>query len=348
MNTPPNHSHHTAGQSGNEPTSDPVLLDTLLRGQDPMTIEHLALRLGKPRRDAFNELQRLRDAGCMIDSHPQLGVTLRQSGLGVWADYLRWACNDSHDRSGRVIEVYRQTASTQDVLRRIVDAHGTAADAAVAIADQQTVGRGRLGRRWFATPGTAVTFSRVCMVKRDAISLDRLMLAVTVAVSRAIEAFLPSGAVQIRWPNDLLIDHHKVAGILIETSPLPAASDRITAIIGVGINTSLDPSEIPHDCAGPARPATNLQMHGCIADRLLIAAQSIRELDFALSNADVGPLLDAWRRRCPMLSQQVTLKTDGRTVSGQVVDLDPSDGLVVRTDSGTLVHLPAATTTTLA
>ena len=68
-------------------------------------------------------------------------------------------------------------------------------------------------------------------------------------------------------------------------------------------------------------------------------------MDQALSEPEPSVLLEAWRQRCSMLLQRIELSHNGKTFHGHAIDLDPSAGLIIRTDTGNIVHLPAATTT---
>lgn len=349
MNKPRDHtvdetvSRQTVSRSfGGDPIIDTDLLDLLLRADGPQGVEALALRLKKTPRMILDQLDRLRQAGCHIETHPQHGMTLVCSGLAAWADYLR---RSNGTATGRMIEVYAQTTSTQDAARRILASCGTVADRAVAVADMQTAGRGRLGRRWVAPPGTAVTFTRICVLKAGQQSVDRLTLATAVGVTQAIESLIHPVGVQIKWPNDLMINGKKVAGILVET--FAHAPKRFAAAIGVGINVTLKPQDLPAHPPGLRDRVTSLSRFGQHVDRLLVLSEAIRRIDDALDQADSPPLLDYWRRRCPLLSQRLRLSHRGQIVCGRVIDLDPSAGLIVHTDSGNVLHLPAATTTIL-
>lgn len=333
------------------PIIDPALLDLLLNADAPCSIDHVARERGTPRSAVVAELERLRAVGCDIQVHPQRGIALLHTGLGAWTDYLRWRCppptNDADRReppAPRIIEVYRRTGSTQDAARRIVETYGPAADGAIVIADEQTAGRGRLGRRWHAPAGACLTFSLVRT--RGSAGVDRLVFATAVAVARALDrAAAPVTLnIGIKWPNDLLLAGGKLSGILVETLP---ASSFTAAIIGVGINVHLTPDMLPDDLSEPRYRVASLAAAGCRADRLRVLAAVVAEMDLALACVDPAPLLEEWRRRSTQLSQTLRLSCDGRTVQGQVMDLDPAEGLILRCDTGEIVHLPAATTTVL-
>jgi BirA family biotin operon repressor/biotin-[acetyl-CoA-carboxylase] ligase len=297
-----------------------ALLDRLLREPGMHTIESLSLALRLARADVSGQLQRLREAGCVLDEHPQQGVRLVHSGLATWADYIE-------SRRPRRIEVYRSTASTQDVARRWVESGGDALDGATVVADVQTAGRGRLGRAWVAQPGDALLLSYVSAA--GSLNHDQLTSATAVALAEAIEAVGPTLSVRIKWPNDLLVDGRKLAGILVERS-------RGAAIIGIGVNVAATP--------GQHTDAACLRGLGVTADRLTLLDETLRRLDAALTGAAGGDHVAAWRARCLGFSGPVRLQSDGRIVEGEVLDVDPAQGLLMRTRDGAIVHLPAATT----
>ncbi|MEX0745609.1 MAG: biotin--[acetyl-CoA-carboxylase] ligase [Phycisphaeraceae bacterium] len=312
---------------------DPAVLDVLLKAAAPVSVEALALQAGVSMTQAMRELGRLRTAGCVLDEHPQHGVTLVEAGLSTWQDYLIWRLDGP-----RRVAVYRQTGSTQDVARKLVSAHGQAADGALVIAEQQTAGRGRLGRRWLAPPGAGLAFSRVHYAEAGA-TVDRLMFATAVALAEALERRIGSGAwVALKWPNDVCVNGRKLAGVLVEATG-PAA------VIGVGLNTHLQAADLPADEPTLRERITSLAMLGVRAHRLAVLAEAVEAIDTALVRTPVADLLSRWRQRCTMLHQHVALLCDGRRVEGQVLDLDPHAGLIVRRHTGELVHLPAATTT---
>lgn len=340
---------------------DPIilapLLDLLLHKRESINPTSLAQRLGLTDQALMTELDRLRQAGCELAIHPQYGVRLSSSGLGAWTDYLQWVLAHERTQDARKIEVYNRTRSTQDVARRLMQSHGQHSDGSIVVADEQTAGRGRLGRRWVAPPGTAVMFSQVRLGDRRVptvkhpqtqMTVDHLTWVVAVAVALALEEVVTGMTVTIKWPNDLLIEGNKIAGILIETSPLGPPTFGVGAVIGVGINASLQREQLPREPSRWHDRVTSLSMVGCPMDRLLVLAQVLRQLDHAMASPEQDRLLDQWRRRCPMLGRHVRLQNNGKIIQGRVEDLDPMAGLILRTEWGGIVHLPAATTTLLA
>jgi len=320
------------------------LLDLLLRKQGYATIDALAQTLDLRPAAVRHEIERLRQAGCIVQSHPQQGIMLGRSDLSVWRDYLHW--RDGSD-SLRRIEIYQSINSTQDAMRRLIKSYGPAADRAVTVADEQTAGRGRLGRSWLSPAGAGVMLSWA--VKDDnahPMSADGLMLVAAVAVARTIERVTTprSLEVRIKWPNDILIDDKKLAGILVERVVENGAS---FSIVGIGINVHLRPEQIADDLPDAEQTTTSLAMSGHHVDRLLVLAQTIRELDASLDDLPIETIVEQWRARSHIMHQRIRLQTNGSTIVGCVVDIDPFEGLVVRTDAGNLVLAPGRTTTIL-
>ncbi len=143
---------------------------------------------------------------------------------------------------------FRVVDSTNARARELAEAgapHGT-----VVTAAEQTAGRGRQGRSWTAPPGKALLYSAVV---RPLDERHLLPLAVPLAVCEAAEELAPGVECQIKWPNDIWIEDRKVAGVLIEARPPNQAqaggkrSQDGWAVIGVGLNLSISPSEFPPD-----------------------------------------------------------------------------------------------------
>lgn len=136
------------------------------------------------------------------------------------------------------IEVVEETGSTNaDLMARLPLLQAPV----LRVAERQTAGRGRAGRVWHSAPGGVLTFSLAWRFRQQAQGLLGLPLAVGVAVAEILQAL--SVPVQLKWPNDILKDGKKLAGILIETSPIPEREGGGTwTVIGIGLNLS-----IPHE-----------------------------------------------------------------------------------------------------
>ncbi len=318
--------------------ADIALLSQLLeaRGRSLSVVE-LASTLGGGTSSITRQLDKLERLGCELMRDPH-AVGLIRTGLGVWPDYLDFALSQARPRE---VEVYRTTMSTQDIAKSRAD------QLLVALADEQTGGRGRLGRRWHAPAGSGVLFSMTHQTETShPVSIDRVSFLTAVAVARGIESAAGDKSVQIKWPNDLLVHGRKIAGILVEA--IGKKDGRTSAlVIGVGINVDLVPEHREQMPEALRDRVTSFRLEGWPADRLLVAERVITEIDRHLLATDIRPVIEEWRARNLYRDQPIRLATGGHTVEGTVLDLDPDEGLIVRRNTGEIVQLPAATTTVL-
>jgi BirA family biotin operon repressor/biotin-[acetyl-CoA-carboxylase] ligase len=164
-------------------------------------------------------------------------------------------------RFGRPYTFVDRCASTQ----RLLDGAG---EGAVVATDEQTEGRGRLGRAWHAPAGSSLLFSIVLEPHVPPHRLPELSLVAGAAVAEAI-ALRTDGATTVKHPNDVLLAGRKVAGILAESS-----EGRV--VLGVGVNVTQSRDELPPD-ADP--PATSLALEGATVDRAELLASILERLE---------------------------------------------------------------------
>lgn len=307
------------------------MLDAMLVRPEPVSVATLGRAVGLTTAAAQAAVERLAALGCELDAHPQRGVRLARVSLNCWADYIE----PRHaGRLGRRLIVYERTASTQDIARTLIGADVATAHGAVVAADHQTAGRGRLGRRWMSRPGAQLLLTVI--VGPPVAPVDRVMLATGLAVARCCES-LSGCAMALHWPNDVYADGRKLAGILVERAG-PAT------LIGIGLNC--DFAGAAPDVAGTVQPI-DLATLGARIDRLAALDRLLDDLHATLMHATDADLADAWRRRAGLLQHRVTVRSDGRELTGRVIDIDPARGLVLELQRGPTVVLPAATTSIL-
>jgi BirA family transcriptional regulator, biotin operon repressor / biotin---[acetyl-CoA-carboxylase] ligase len=331
------------------PAIDATLLGLLLEADEPAPLSQLANQLQITPDTLQKHISTLQSYGCVFEQRPDGNLKLTDAGLGVWCDYLQ-ACAPTDSGAPRLIEVYPRTSSTQDAVARLIKAYALKADGALAVADYQESGRGRLGRAWVAPSGTCLTFSTAVIIdpSKTPFTSDRLMLATSVAVAHALEELpgIPPAGVRIKWPNDILIANKKLAGILVEQST-PPNSPLTAYVIGIGINVDIDSHHL--DSSGGLPPEllgkiTSLRLTGIHTHRLSLLARTLTLLHRYIHTAEPDWLRDQWRDRSGQLGRHITLAFNNNQTSGTVLDIDPQHGLILQTDQGPILHLPAATT----
>lgn len=225
------------------------------------------------------------------------------------------------------IEVVDETGSTNaDLMPRL-----PALDAPLLrLAHRQTAGRGRAGRRWETPPGDALAFSLAWRFRRPMQGLAGLPLAVGVAVADALQRH--GVPVALKWPNDVLRDGAKLAGILIEAGPAaPDGGARV--VVGIGINGTLPPGWSERI----GRPAAGLPPPEMV-DRCALAAALLDALADALDRFDadgLAPFVPAWNARHAYAGESVRILDRDRLLhEGVAAGVDASGCLLLDTAAG--------------
>ena len=218
------------------------------------------------------------------------------------------------------------TTSTMDVASRL--AHEGAPHGVVVVADEQTSGRGRRGTTWVSPPGAGLYLSFIARPSRaaegEAPSL--LTLAAGVAVREGIVT-ATGLAVDLKWPNDLIIGKRKLAGILAEGIAIGSRDQAV--VIGVGVN--VQPAAYPPDVAPRA---TSLEGElARVVDRGPLLAQILIALWDRLAMLDrrPGDILQAWRAASP---NAIGTRVDWDGKHGTTAGIDDRGALLVRTHAG--------------
>lgn len=276
----------------------------------------------------------LRMLGYDIASTAHGGFVLRSGPDRLHADDLTSRLPDRR-RIGRSIQVFQETSSTNDVVERL--ARDGVEEGAVVLAESQTRGRGRMGRRWESPSGCGLWFSVLLRPRIPLGASTQLTVMAAVAAARAIGQ--ASGLEpEIKWPNDLHLRGRKCGGILLE---LGAESDQIHhVILGMGIDVNLSASEIPSQLRSIA---TSLSLEsGRRIDRPALAARLLEELDLAYHDVlegRFGTIADEWERRCTTLGRWVSIRVGPREIHGLAEALDEQGALLLRTEHGRLERI---------
>ena len=232
---------------------------------------------------------------------------------------------------GRSVRFYQSTPSTMDDAAQW--ARDGAEDGAVVVAETQTASRGRRGRRWVSDAGN-LYFS--VLFRPDADALPLLNPLAGIAVARAIRRVVgitPS----IKWPNDIMIDDRKVAGILAESA---MSGSRIEyAIVGIGVNVALDvaaDAEIAAT-AGSLNALANTEIERAELLRRILQYMDALYLDLGRGRSPIPE----WRRWLDTLGQRVSVTHYDATHTGRAEDIDDQGNLILCTDDGQRLTLSA-------
>lgn len=231
-------------------------------------------------------------------------------------------------RIGHAVETHESIGSTNDRARELLDrpdGEGTA-----VVAELQTDGRGRRGRRWSSPPGRNLMVSVAIRPRVAASEAWGIGLAAALAARDACREVAP---IDLKWPNDLVAaGGRKAGGLLVETS---LDGDRVAAaVVGIGINVNWRISEMPDEIADSATSLTELC--GSPVDRVALLDRLLDRLDAELAAVESGVMpTDRYRAALRTIGSHVTVELGGRTLAGIATGIDDHGALVVETPTGT-------------
>jgi BirA family biotin operon repressor/biotin-[acetyl-CoA-carboxylase] ligase len=270
------------------------------------------------------------------------GPSASEPTLATWADALHETIASRAVRSVDRAVVLDETASTQDAALRLAGGR----PGLLVVAGRQTAGRGRLGRSWNEGLGLGIAATFVLDASR--LPPQAVSLAAGIGALEACQRCLPPApggvlyTLGLRWPNDVVTREaspagpgKKLAGVLIETR------DGLH-LVGIGINVlhAPDGSDFPPELAPRA---TSLRALGSAASRLDALTHLVVMLDRALLMPAIA-LPIAWAPHDVLRGSVRTFEHDGVRVTGRVEAIDPAGSIVLRTDAGEGVRLPALST----
>ena len=223
---------------------------------------------------------------------------------------------------------YRELDSTNDEAKLLAESGASAWT--VVVADCQRAGRGRRGRSWQSPPGN-LCMSAIVRPSGSLAAAAQLGFAAALAVGEALVPRLPPGRTpRYKWPNDVLVDDAKIAGILLEST---AARDGAVAWVVVGIGVNL--ASHPQDTAYPATSLAALGAAEVTAEMLLPeVAKALRAWAERWEGEGFEPVRRAWLRRALGLGGPLGVRLPRESVTGRFVDLDRDGALLLETETG--------------
>ena len=208
-----------------------------------------------------------------------------------------------------------------------------AKDLSMVIADEQTAGRGRLDRKWFTPKGTALAFSLI--LRPTAEERPFLTRMVGLAALAVVDALRTRGLVaQVKWPNDVLLNGHKVAGILVES--VWSGEEVDCVVIGIGINVLKE--AVPPD-EYLQFPATSLEQSlGPDIAREQILNDILAGLITLRPHLGTDSFIVSWEKALAYRGEQVEIEEgNGNRITGKLLGLEPDGSLRLSDEQGTAI-----------
>ncbi|MFL0801891.1 MAG: bifunctional biotin--[acetyl-CoA-carboxylase] ligase/biotin operon repressor BirA [Agarilytica sp.] len=288
--------------------------------------EHLGESLGVSRAAVWKILESLSDLGLKIERTRGKGYCVSGGVDFLDESLIRGRLPASVADFFSQIIVLPEVASTNQFLLDQINSADGCANGSICLAEMQTAGRGRRGRKWQSPFAQNIYLSLSCCFETGIAAMEGLSLAVGVSVVKAIRDLEIEG-VSLKWPNDILVDESKLGGVLIEIAG--DVSGQCQAIIGIGLNVQMSDSVM----GSVEQPWTDL--HSLVAQipkRNEIIGSLLKQLFPVVSTYETkgfSAYQAEWESLCPHIGREVVLTTPSQKIEGTMVGVDASGALRV-------------------
>lgn len=292
----------------------------------------LAEKLYVSRGAIWKAVKSLRNDGYDINAVTNKGYVLSENSNILSKAGIMPFLNDKTQKIV-TLDIRKTVTSTNTVLKEIAINGGKQGH--VLISEQQTSGKGRLGRSFYSPNNTGIYMS---VLLRPKLTIEDSLLITTstaVAVSRAIEKLCNKKA-KIKWVNDIFVDGRKVCGILTESS-LDTESGRLEyAVVGIGVNISTPKDGFPDEIKNTAGGFLD-NVKGNVRYRLI--AEILNELAEQIENLSSKYYLNEYKKRSFLIGRQITVIKPSEKRTAKAIDIDDKARLVVEYEDNTIEHL---------
>jgi BirA family biotin operon repressor/biotin-[acetyl-CoA-carboxylase] ligase len=286
--------------------------------------EDISKALDVSRAYVWKNIDRLREDGYLIDAVPNLGyrLTFAPDKLNVYAVKSELKTKIM----GRKVFHFDATTSTNDKAYELAESGEP--EGTVVIAESQSHGRGRVGRKWVSPGGGGIYMSVILRPDLEADEIPAITLVAAASVVKTLIRLTGADA-KIKWPNDVMINEKKVCGILTEMKAQPDRVDFL--VLGIGINVNTPQDKLPDT-------ATSVKSE---LKKALNRAELVRgflgqfEKDYILfTKIGFSSLRDECKEFSVVIGRKVKITEHHRTVKGTVLDIDDKGALIVRDEEG--------------
>jgi BirA family biotin operon repressor/biotin-[acetyl-CoA-carboxylase] ligase len=312
------------------------ILELLNKKHDYLSGDQISRHLGISRQGLWKHIQELKDLGYEIEAVPHLGYRLASAPDRLFDFEVSRSLHTKF--IGKKIFYFDYLSSTMDLAMQ--KGMQGAPSGTLVLAEAQVRGRGRLGREWFSPKYKGIYLSLILRPDIAPASCPVLTLMSAVSICEAFKSLLHLEA-QIKWPNDILVNHKKIAGILTEMN---AEMDKVNfVVIGIGLNVNNDKKSLL-----PQATALKQEL-GQEVRRVVLLEEILRTLEnnyFLLQEKGTEEIINKWRNFALTLGSRVKVDYQGKHIEGQAVDLDSDGALLIRKDSGLMQKISSGDVTT--
>ncbi|GIN21073.1 MAG TPA: biotin--[acetyl-CoA-carboxylase] ligase [Bacillus bacterium] len=296
----------------------------------------LAEIIGCSRTAIWKHIEELRKDGFVLEAVRNKGYRIVSTPEEMTENDILYGLET--ERFGRNIHYYESLGSTQKAAHQL--AHDGAPEGTLVIAEEQTSGRGRLGREWHSLSGKGIWMSLIVKPDLPPQKAPQFTLISAVAVARAVEE-ITGITPEIKWPNDVLIRGKKVVGILTE---LQAESDKISSlIIGIGMNANHGQEDFPEHVAHTATSLFIEKGEKISRAALIQCFLKYFERYYSIYISDgFKPIRLLWESYAISIGKRIRATTVSGVITGRAIGITDEGVLKIEDDEGIIHHIYSA------
>lgn len=234
-------------------------------------------------------------------------------------------------RLGKRIHYFSEVSSTNLYAHRLAEKGGLEGE--IVIAESQTEGKGRMGRSWISPPNLNLYLSVILRPKLPPLHAPQITLMSAVALAETVQSFVPFPP-EIKWPNDVMVEGKKMAGILTESSCSPDSI--LFVVLGIGVNLNFPRELMPESIREGATSVMMLAQRP--VDRTAFALQLIQNLDRCygdLEDRGFPFIAERWGSFFRLRGKRVRVEMFDRPILGKALGIDGDGALLLEDDTGT-------------
>ena len=289
--------------------------------------EEISKSLGISRQALWKHIEKLRDLGYVIEAVPHLGYKLSQVPNKMLVSEIKW--NLKTKILGRSIHFFESVGSTNNIAYELAEKGEE--EGTIVIANEQTKGKGRLGRKWISPSEGGIYLSCIFRPDISPNEVSKITLVAAVSAAKAIRKFTSLEAF-IKWPNDILISDKKTGGILTE---LKAEIDRVNfVVLGMGINVNTSKNILPEG-ATSVKLESKAKNDFSRVDLVKLLIKELEEEYIKFKNGKFSSIREELKSLSCTLGREVSVSTslEGK-IKGKAIDINEAGALIVKLENG--------------
>jgi len=291
--------------------------------------ESLSNQMGVSRSAVWKQISKLKEEGYSIESAPKKGYLFRKTSEKLLPNEIREGLETKLLGKGDIV-YSKEIDSTNRKARDLADEG--APEGTLILSEAQIKGKGRKGRTWFSPPKGGIYISLILRPTISPVEAPKFTLLAAVAIAEALLSMTPLN-INIKWPNDILVNGKKIAGILTEMSTEMDAVNYIVVGLGLNVNTPKFPDEIQGIATSIFIETGKVFPRVRLIQEYLVRYETYYEM---YKKTGFEPIINRWKDLSNIVGKKVEVRVIGNQFIGKALDIDGDGALILKDDQGVI------------